>query len=40
MRSVFADSGYWIAVINRLDELRERAVRLDADLGDHRKVTS
>ena len=40
MRSVFADSGYWIAVINRLDGLRERAVRIDASLGNHRKVTS
>ena len=40
MRLVFVDSGYWVAVMNRLDELRERAACIDADLGDHRKVTS
>ena len=40
MRLVFVDSGYWVAVINRLDELRERALHIDAELGDHRKVTS
>ena len=40
MRAVFADSGYWVAVINPLDELQERAVRIDETLGVHRKVTS
>ena len=33
MRAVFAYSGYWVAVINPLDELQERAVRIDETLG-------
>ena len=40
MRVVFADTGYWIAVINPRDEWRESAENAEATLGAHRIVTS
>ena len=40
MRTVFADSGYWIAMLNPLDELHERAKAVTAQLGNARIVTS
>ena len=40
MRSVFADSGYWIASINLGDELSERARLVVASLGSLRIITS
>ena len=40
MRTVFADSGYWIALSNPHDELHERAKTVVAQLGNIRTVTS
>lgn len=40
MRVVFADTGYWIAIINPQDALRESAENAEATLGAHRVVTS
>ena len=37
---VFADSGYWIALINPDDELHEKAVNLRTSLGNRRIVTT
>jgi predicted nucleic acid-binding protein len=40
MRSVFADTGYWIALINRHDGLHEKAKELSQQLGTSTIVTS
>jgi predicted nucleic acid-binding protein len=40
MRTVFADAGYWIALLNPRDRLHERAKRVSRLLGRHRIVTS
>lgn len=40
MRTVFADSGYWIAMQYPGDELHERAKAVTAQLGNARIVTS
>ena len=40
MRAFFADAGYWIALISPRDRLRERAIQVTVNLGDHRLVTS
>ena len=40
MRVVFADSGYWVALINRGDQLGERAEEVTASLGPFQIVTS
>ena len=40
MGEVFADSGYWIALISARDDLREAAVQATNNLGDRRLVTS
>ncbi len=40
MRSVFADAGYWIALLNRQDQLHEKAKAVSATLGPVRIVTS
>ena len=40
MRIVFADTGYWIAVINPDDELHESAGNVAERLGEFRIVTS
>ena len=40
MREFFADAGYWIALISPRDRLRERAIQVTVNLGDHRLVTS
>ena len=37
---VFADSGYWIALINPDDELHEKAASLRTSLGNRRIVTT
>jgi predicted nucleic acid-binding protein len=40
MTSVFADAGYWIALLNPTDALHERAVQVSASLGHTRILTS
>ncbi len=40
MSVVFADSGYWVALINPLDTLRAVARRVSGDLGPIEIVTS
>jgi len=40
MREVFADAGYWIALISPRDNLHERAVSVSKNLGSCRIVTS
>ena len=40
MRTVFADAGYWIALLNPRDRLHQRAKRVSRRLGTHRVVTS
>lgn len=40
MREVFADSGYWIAVLDRSDELHEKAVAVTKKLDSCRVVTT
>lgn len=40
MRAVFADSGYWIALLNPRDSLHHAATTLSASLGSLRLVTS
>lgn len=40
MGEVFADTGYWVALICARDDLRERAVQATNNLGNDRLVTS
>lgn len=40
MSTVFADTLYWIALINSRDQWHERAVSINADLSDARLVTT
>lgn len=40
MRTVFADTCYWIALLNPKDELHDTAVRVTKDLGEVLIVTS
>ena len=40
MRTLFADSGYWIALLHTGDQLHERARTLAADLGPAQIVTT
>jgi predicted nucleic acid-binding protein len=40
VRIVFADSGYWIAMLDPGDDLHERAEAVTAQLGNARIVTS
>ena len=40
MGEVFADTGYWIALISARDDLRESAVQATNNLGNRRLVTS
>lgn len=40
MRRVFADSGYWIALVHRGDGLHQTAVELSRSLGPTRLITS
>ncbi|MCY4640756.1 MAG: PIN domain-containing protein [Chloroflexi bacterium] len=40
MRTLFADSGYWIAFLHTGDQLHERARALTTDLGSARIVTT
>jgi predicted nucleic acid-binding protein len=40
MTRVFADAGYWIALLNPRDALHEKAIRVSASLGHIRIITS
>jgi uncharacterized protein len=40
MKRVFADAGYWIALLNPRDALHEKAMRVSTSLGRARIVTS
>jgi predicted nucleic acid-binding protein len=40
MRRVFADAGYWIALLNPKDGLHAKAIEVSATLGRSRIVTS
>jgi uncharacterized protein len=40
VRTVFADTGYWIALLNKQDSLHEKAKAVSAALGAVRIVTS
>ena len=40
MRVVFADAGYWIALLNPSDSLHEKASTVGNDLGEAKIVTS
>jgi predicted nucleic acid-binding protein len=40
MRAVFADSSYWIALLNPGDALHEKATRVSKSLGRIRMMTS
>ena len=40
MGEVFADTGYWIAIVNPRDGLHQRARNVARQLGSHRIVTS
>ena len=40
MRTVFADTGYWVALLNPRDQLHSKANSVSASLGQTRIVTS
>ena len=40
MREVFADTGYWVALINPKENLHQRAHAVSKELGSRRIVTS
>jgi len=40
MSTVFADTLYWIALINSRDQWHPRAISINAELGDARLVTT
>ncbi len=40
MRTVFADTGYWVALLNPRDQLHGKAKSVSASLGQTRIVTS
>lgn len=40
MRVVFADTGYWVAVMNPRDPLHDRAMQVSRNLGQMRILTS
>ena len=40
MTQLFADTGYWIALLNERDYLHQKATRISAMLADHRIVTT
>ena len=40
MKKVFADTGYWIAVVNPHDDLHNKALQVSGSLGPHLIVTS
>ena len=40
MKTVFADTAYWVAVVNPRDDLHEKAIQVSQSLGNHRIVIS
>jgi uncharacterized protein len=40
VRQVFADTNYWVALVNRGDDLHARAVAVTETLGEFRTVTT
>jgi predicted nucleic acid-binding protein len=40
MRQVFADTSYWIAVLDPRDQLHDRAAQVSRDLGHFKLVTT
>ena len=40
MKKVFADTGYWIAIVNPHDDLHNKALQVSGSLGPHLIVTS
>ena len=40
MKFVFADTGYWTAILNPSDGLHEKAARVSASLGKARLITT
>lgn len=40
MKAVFADTGYWVAVLNPKDDWNARAIRASTALGKVRLITS
>jgi uncharacterized protein len=40
LKTIFADTGYFIAVLNHRDQLHERAIAASKALGSFRLVTS
>jgi predicted nucleic acid-binding protein len=40
VKKVFADTGYWVSIVNRHDELHAKAKDACASLGPHLQVTS
>ena len=40
MSEIFADTGYWIALIDRRDQGHQAAVEIEAYLAEHQLVTS
>ena len=40
MRTVFADTGYWVALLNSYDELHDKAIELSKSLDPIHIVTS
>ena len=40
MKAVFADTGYWVAVLNPKDDWNSRALRASSALGKVRFITS
>lgn len=40
MKIVFADTGYWIALINPKDSLHQKALSILSSFGEYRIITS
>jgi len=40
MKRVFADTGYWVALLNPSDDLNARAKEVSRGLGAHRTCTT
>jgi uncharacterized protein len=40
VRKVFADAGYWVAIVNPHDDLHDKALEVSRSLGPHLIVTS
>jgi len=40
MRTVFADTAYWLAISNPRDQLHQKALEVSQSLGPHRIITT